>query len=91
MNGGGIHWPDIEPVLVNTNVSNNLAGMYGNNFASYPIKLVRLITQYDHLGNILDGLGNFDIYSDYLNMNGLRAFTPIDSNSVEFPNITSTG
>jgi len=41
-NGGGIYWPNTKPIFNNTFVQFNSAGLYGHNFASYPIQLVRL-------------------------------------------------
>lgn len=54
-NGGGIFWPNKKPVFDRTDITNNQAGLYGDNFASYPVTLVRFVSQVDVLNKIIEG------------------------------------
>jgi hypothetical protein len=84
-NGGGIYWPDKKPQFDGTEVTNNTAGIYGNDFASFPITMVRLVSQVDAFNKIREGLGNFDIFNKYLNLDGQEAQGQITLKMAEYP------
>jgi len=56
----------------------NRAGLYGNNVGSYPVKLVKFLSQRDNLGKVEEGLADFDHFANYsLKHEGKRVYDPI--------------
>lgn len=43
------------------------------------------MSQYDFLGKIVEGKGNFDVYTQYINLDGKHSEVAIDARMAEYP------
>ena len=68
-------------------MTNNSAGYYGNDQASFPVQIVKIIDQMDpnEIGKAYPGKSAAEIFTKYVNLsNGTEALGPIEKAQIDY-------